>query len=449
MIFGDANTAGDKLKFEGKDILIPVNDESNYSLIVRVKDASGKYIYSNDISSAIEFQPSTTSVSFVETKGRVSLNNEGKTGSDEIKILYNRQVIGVINLTVIEARKAAGVYFEVGNTKTSAYTVSDVYGIGATRVKIKVIDQYGNNIDVKGYDPAGGLASNITIEKVAGPYTIAHVASDGTAYMDFEAFGYGSTDGKKYQYKVTYSDPGKGSATGYFELIVKTPLTSIASTYKLMIDGKTNITIGSSMSEFPKLSLVMYELKDNLIYNTITTLYTSDTVVYQNNFFYKLFKEGSTTEIKDSGCVKNSAIYPIYENADGKLVKLEPGTYSVVVYKKVSTGFTTVATETFTITDDDANVEVKLKKDTTSEKLNKESASDATLLRTVFGECFTIKKGSKEIQTSDISFPAKGISSDQYGVFFPSIIVTESVTIGGKTYLLEKEVEIRQYIKTK
>ncbi|MBR4724352.1 MAG: Ig-like domain-containing protein [Lachnospiraceae bacterium] len=449
IVIDNANTAGDKLKFEGKDLLIPVNDESGKSLIARVKRYDGKYIYSNDVGSPIEFQPETTSVCFVDTSGRIDFNTEGKTGSDVIKILYNRQVIGTVQVTIIDARKASALLFEAGGKNVSGYTVSDVFGVGATRIKIKVLDQYGNILDIKGYDATGGLASNITIEKISGPYTAAYVSSDGTAYMDFEAYGYGSTDGKDYQYKVTYSEQGKGTVTGYFNLTVKTPLTSIPSTYKLMINGKTDITLGSSANALPKVDLVLYELKDNLIYNTISTVYTSDNVVYENNCFYKLYKEGNTNEIKDAGCVKNSAIYLVYENADGKLTKLEPGKYSVVVYKKISSGIVNIATESFTITDDDSKIEISLKKDTTSETLTKESASDVNVLRTVFAECFTVKKGNEEVPVTNISFPERGISSDKYGIFFPSVIVTDTVTVGGKTYTLEQEIELRQYIKTK
>ncbi|MCR5321969.1 MAG: Ig-like domain-containing protein [Lachnospiraceae bacterium] len=449
IVFANVNTEGSKLKFEGKDILIPSNDDTGNFLIARVKNAEGKYVYSNEPSSPIEFEPVTTAVSFVETHGKVNPNTDGKIGTDEIKVLYNRQVIGTVKIAIIEARKASTVVFDVGGGAISTFTISDVYGIGATKIRIKVLDQYGNPINVKGYEAADEIASTFTVEKISGPYTIAKYASDGNAYMAFEAYGYGSTQGSTYQYKVVYNDKNYGSATGYFNLIVKTPMSSIPSSYSLRIEGDTDISLGNSISALPKIDVYMYELKDNLIVNTIKNIYTSETVIYENNYFYRLYKAGTRDEIKDKGCVDTGKISPIYETAEGKLAKLSPGKYQVEVYKKTSAGTNIVATETFTITDDSNNITITLINDSTKEKLSKESVSDISVLRAVVSECFEIKRGNDDVPITDIYFPSKGISADQYGVFFPDIIVTRSVTIGNKTYTLENDIEIRQYIKAK
>lgn len=449
IVFANPNTEGSKLKFEGKDILIPVNDDSGYSLVARVKTYDGKYIYSNEPSSPIEFEPVSTQVSFVDAVGKVNPNSEGRTGVDEVKVLFNRQVIGVVKITMIEARKATALLFELGGRNISSYTISDVYGIGATRIKIKVVDQYNNLINVRSYENADDVASNITFEKISGPYTIIKVAADGTAYMDFEAYGYGSTAGISYQYKVTYQDKNFGTATGYFNLIVKTPLSSIASVYSLQLDETTDISIGSSVSELPKIDVFMYELKDNLIVNTIKNIYTSDSAVYVNNYYFKLFKAGTRDEIKTKGCVETGKINPVYESSDGKLEKLDAGKYQVEVYRKNSNGDSIVATGVFTITDDSSKISVNLIKDTTTQKLTKESASDISILRAVIGECYEIKRGNDVVPVTDIYFPERGISADQYGVFFPEIIITRAVTVGNKAYTLRDSFEVRQYIKAR
>lgn len=449
VVFANVDTEGSKLKFEGKDILVPVNDDSEYHLIARVKTFDGKYIYSNQPSSPIEFEPVTTQVSFVNALGKITPNSEGKVGVDEVKVLYNRQVVGVFKIAIIDARKASALLFESGGRSVSSATVSDVYGVGATRIKIKVVDQYSNVINVKAYENADNVASSITIEKISGPYTIAKAAADGTAYMDFEAYGYGSTDGRSYQYKVTYSDKNYGTVTGYFDLIVKTPLTSITSTYKLQVEGTTDISINSSMKELPKIDIYMYELKDNLIVNTIKNIYTSDSTVYVNNYYYKLFKAGTRDEIKTKGCVDTGKICPIYETSNGQIAKLDAGKYQIEVYKKASNGDSVVATEVFTITDDSSAISVNLVKDTTTQKLSRDAVSDISVLRAVIGECYEIKRGNDAVPISDIYFPEKGISADQYGVFFPEVIVTSTVTIGNKKYTLQDSVEIRQYIKAR
>ncbi|MBP5330241.1 MAG: Ig-like domain-containing protein, partial [Lachnospiraceae bacterium] len=60
LALANPETAGSKIKFEGKSIGLPINDENDRYLIARVKDYTGNYIYSNDVNSPVIFEPQTT-----------------------------------------------------------------------------------------------------------------------------------------------------------------------------------------------------------------------------------------------------------------------------------------------------------------------------------------------------------------------------------------------------
>ncbi|MCR5332392.1 MAG: hypothetical protein K6E62_14595 [Lachnospiraceae bacterium] len=444
LVLEDPEKAGSKMTFSGKPVTLPVNDDSGNYLIARVKDYSGKYIYSNDQGSPVIFEPETTQYCYVAANGKIIIADKG---TDIVKILYNGKLIGRAAVTVIDARKASAVMFEVGGKFTESAVVSDAYGIGSSRVNIQVRDQYGELLKVKGYAEFSNFASNLSIEASGGPNAVAYAASDGTAYVNFDAAGYGSTAGQIYKYKVIYDDPLAGKAEGYFNLVVKTPQNTLPSTYSLKIEGNTDISLGASVNELPGLDLRMYEMKGGLVYSRIVPLYTSESVIYESNCFYRLYKEGSATEIKDAGCVQTDKINPVYVNSDGKLVKLEAGAYKVVVYKKNSTGFSTIAAGTFVLTDNDNAIKVQQIKKTTSEKLNKDSASDIGLMRAIFNECFKITKGNNEIPVIDVSFP-DDVTTDNYGVYFNNVIINDTVTVGTKTYTIEHPIKIRTFIKS-
>ncbi|MBP5332009.1 MAG: hypothetical protein J6Y89_09180, partial [Lachnospiraceae bacterium] len=368
-------------------------------------------------------------------------------GTDIVNVLFNGKMIGKAVVTIIDARKASAVLFEVGGQYTESAVVSDSFGIGSSRVNLQVIDQYGERLKVKGYEAFNNLASNLIMESSDGPNSTVYAATDGTAYVDFDAAGYGSEAGRIFKYKAVFDDPVTGKTESYFNLIVRTPISSLASTYTLKIEGNTDISLGSTVSELPSLNLKLYEMKGTLIYNKILPVYTSDSVIYESNCFYRLYKEGSSVEIKDSGCVMNDKICPVYENSDGKLVKLEPGAYKVVVYRKNTNGLSTIAASTFVLTDKDNAVVVQQTKKTTSEKLTKDSSSDIGLLRTIFGECFTIKKGDVEIPVMNVSFP-DDVTTDNYGVYFNNVIISDTVTVGSKVYTIDYPIKIRTFIKS-
>ena len=447
------NTSSEKLTFDGRAINIPINDEGDLYIVARVKDANGKYIYSNDSSSGISFEPNTTNACFVDSTGRIV--DKFRKGSDQIKVKYKNTLIGAVTVNIIESRTAKTVIFETDGKTADSLVASDSFGIGTADVTVKVIDQYNGLLPVRSTGTMN-FASNLRIEPVTtgsyGPTGTAYSNSDYSGRVEFEAYGHGSTTGTAYRYKVIYDDTVYGKAEGYFTLVVKTPVSSAASTYQVRVLGNTDLTVNESTAEFPVLQIKLYELKGGLKYSLLSPVYTVNNVTDTGSYYYRLYleKSGSSTEIRDAGCVQNDRINTVYVNSQNKLVKLDAGAYKLTVYCKMATGTDRpVANVAFVLTDKASGYTVEQKSTTTSQTVSSSTAADQSLLRAIFDECFVLRRGTETVPVTDISFDDREVTVDQNGIFFNSVTVVTNVTVNGRQSSIETRIEVRKYIRSR
>ena len=350
VVYDSQIVEGSKLSFNGKDIKIPINDDSLNYIIARVKGFDGKYMYSNDLDTRMSFESVTTNVCSISSNGRVEINQNKSTGSDTIKLLFNRIEIGRFTIYVTEATQVTNMTFEVGGKSADSYIAADSPSAGTTKVIVKLFDQNGTIIKPRSYD-------NIMVDQLdEGPWVSLSLDSSGNACMGFETYGFGTMDGKLYRYKVTYSDTNRGTIEKVYNLIIKTSLSSITSTYSLDVSSQVDLSTISATSELPKLDLKLIEFKESVFYKQVTPVYPADsTSIRDKSFFYKLFKtdSGYEIEVDNENALKTDKILCAYKNADGEIEKLESGSYLIRVYQKTSSGVYDIASGTFVITDNE------------------------------------------------------------------------------------------------
>ncbi len=457
MVFSGATIAsgsksGDQLNWTEPVLRISVSDTTGYKIVARIKTSDGKYVYSNSDSSNLVFSSVTSSACFVKDDGTIV---PFSTGNDSVNIYYGTDIthgvpIGTITVNVVGKRVPTRMVFEQNGSPVSTITMSDSYGVSDDSVNIRVYDQYNDLIDITN----NAVSSSIPLSTVLiacvneyGPTANGYANTDGSGRIEFNAVGIGTTSGRNYQMKVSYNDAAYGTLDGYITLIVFTPDQTAPSSYRVEVEGDKNMKVSSGVSELPRLEIKLYEIKRNVKFNRILTVKPSPnitgTYVADGDFFYRLYKNDTTAAEVRYGIVTDY-INVVYEANNG-LVKYEPGSYSLRVYKRTGSNDVLVATKDIVLTDT-ASIKCDQISATTSVPLKNNMTKDE--LKIVFGECFRVMIGTDSVGTSQIDFGDDTITNNGQ-VFFRSVTVTETVTIGGRVYTLTHKVQLNTTIRNK
>ncbi|MCR5684999.1 MAG: Ig-like domain-containing protein [Lachnospiraceae bacterium] len=452
LILTNSVEAGEKLVFDGAQLSMPAKEtKTGYRLIARVKNYAGEYIYSDGAAAGkITFEtPKSAKSCYVASNGDAS--SLDAAGSDPVYIKFNGQVIGTATINVIEARKASSMIVKVDGTQGNLAFYSDVIGVGDLRIDVEVYDQYGAVLPIKGTGAASlatNLGAEITISSGCPSFSL-HAREDGTGYIDFTCAGFGSLTGKTYLYKITYMDPVYGTFSQTFTLVVQTPIAQAPSAYTVAAEGDTDMTLSAVMNDFPYVKVVLYEWKNNLKYGTVTPVYSSEHAAPVEGFFYELRREGSNELISISGCTETDRIYTVYPDYTGKLSMLAPGDYSLSVYQKKSGGVIPISGTNFTLTGQPGSYSVKNISEITSQTITADTEKDLAQLRSIFAECFSLKKDGNDISSLNIDFPKAPKVLDKGIIYFDTASVTETVRIAGKIYTIVYTLNIDKMIYDK
>ena len=450
---GSATKAGDKMNWDEPVLRVSVSDQTGYRLVARVKNSEGKYVYSDTTGSNIAFESVTSNSCFVKDDGTIVPFN---TGSDTVNVCYvtdatHREAIGTVTISVVGKRVPTRMVFEQNGASVSTVTMSDAYGVSDDSVNIRVYDQYNDAIDITNAAVSATISLSTVIVSCVneyGPTANGYANTDGSGRIEFNAVGLGTTGGRNYQMKVSYNDAAYGSLDGYITLIVFSPDQTATSTYRVEVDGDKNMKVSAAATELPRLEIKLYEIKRNVKYNRIFSIKPSPNItgsyIADGEYFYRLFKNDSTAAEVRYG-ITADYINVVYESNNNGLVKYEPGSYTLRVYKRSGSNDIQIATTEIVLTD---NASIKCEKiaDTTSVPLKNNMTKDE--LKMVFNDCFRVTIGNDSIGTNQIDFGDDTITNNGQ-VFFRSVTVTETVTIGGKVYTLTHKVQLNEIVRNK
>ncbi|MCR4720509.1 MAG: Ig-like domain-containing protein [Lachnospiraceae bacterium] len=443
--------AGELLDWSKTVTKISVSDKNGQKIVARVKNAEGKYIYSNSENSKILFSSSTSKCCYVQNNGSIL---PFETGVDTIVVYYGDDIttgipIGSFNVTVVGARVPSRMIFEQEGKEVSVIQMSDAYGVSTDSVKIKVIDQYGDTIDItnNASNNMMGLTSVIaTCVDSYGPSLITYANTDGTGRLEIDALGRGESTGKSYRIKVSYNDVSYGSIEAYLAVNVMSPNPSLNSGYRVEVVGDTNMKLTSGSVNFPKLDICLYEMKGGVKYQRIKGIKPAPnltgTYFADGDYSFRVYKaDASTYEISKG--LTTDTVNIVYEENNG-LVKYATGKYLLRVFKRTGMTDMALAATEFTLTDTAGEIKWDLISPTTKTTLRDNMSSEE--LKMVFGECFKLTIGSNTVGTSQIDFAEAPIANNGQ-VFFRSINVIETININGRVYTLTHKVEINTPIK--
>ena len=432
---------------------LSVSDDKGFKLVARVKNGEGKYIYSNDDNSQIKFGSATSTSCFVSVDGSIV---PFATGSDTVIVYYGADIttgtpIGTITVNVVGKRVPSRLIIEQNGTQISTIQTSDAYGVSEDSVNIKILDQYGDRIDITNNAVSSTIPlSTVIVSSVQeyGPSANAYANTDGTGRIELNSLGIGATSGKSYSMKVSYSDPSYGTLDGYFTVIAFTPNPNATSSYRVTVEGDKNMKVGSGLA-LPKLEIKLFEMKGNVRYSRILTVKPSPNTgfyVGDGDFFYRIYKtDASSTEIKKG--LETDFIDVVYEENNG-LVKYETGAYVLRVFQRKGSQDVVVASTEFALTDTAGTVKWDLVSPTTKIPLKDNMSKDE--IKMVFAECFKLTIGTDSVGTSQISFSDSDEPITNNGqIFFRNVLVTETVSVNSRIYTLTHKVTLNQTIRNK
>ena len=443
--------AGELLDWTTPVTRLSVSDQKGFKLVARVKNGEGKYIYSNDDNSQIKFGSSTSTSCFVKDDGSIV---PFATGTDTVVVYYGPDIttgvaIGSIIINVVGQRVPSRLIIEQNGSPISTLQTSDAYGVSEDSVNIRILDQYGDQIDITNNAVSSTIPlSTVIVTSVQeyGPSANVYANTDGTGRIEINSLGIGATSGKSYSMKVSYSDPSYGTLDGYFTVLVFTPNPNATSSYRVMVEGDKNMKVGSGLA-LPKLEIKLFEMKGNVRYSRILTVKPSPNsgfYVGDGDFFYRIYKADATsTEIKKG--LSTDYIEVVYEENNG-LVKYETGAYVLRVFKRNGTQDGMVASTEFTLTDTAGTVKWDLVSPTTKIPLKDNMTKDE--IKMVFAECFKLTIGTDSVGTSQIDFSDEPITNNGQ-IFFRTVLVTETVSVNSRIYTLTHKVTLNTTIRNK
>ncbi|MCR5830015.1 MAG: Ig-like domain-containing protein [Lachnospiraceae bacterium] len=447
---------GSLLDWEKPVTMLSVSDTTGYKLVAKIKKSDGSYLYSNDADSHIIFGAKNQvkiKSCYVNTNGTLI---PFETGSEDVVIYYGDDVttgipIGQMSINVVDKRIPSRMIIEQNNVPVTALKMSDAYNVSKEYVTLKLLDQFGQQIDITG-EGSVGYVSNITVSSVEsdGPSAYCRANTDGTGLIELDALGRGASTGKNYRIKVSYSDTAYGSLDGYFSVLVFSPNSSLPSTYSVSVEGDTNMKI--TAMALPELKINLYEVKNGVKYQKVDHVKVSTNVsgysIYDGDFFYKLYKANTSAEIKKG--VVNDSIKIVYNEDGNGLVKYETGAYVIKVFKRQSINGQIVdpqvAAVEFTLTDTTGALKWELISPTTTTAIKE--GMDAEMLKPILGECMKFYIGNESVGTSQITFPEQPIVNNGQ-VFFRTVAITQAITVGGASYSLKHTLTINTVIRSK
>ena len=448
-----SSKAGELLDWANPNTRISVSDSNGFKIVARVKNGEGKFIYSNADSSMIKFGSLTSNCCFVKNDGSII---PVATGTDTVGVYYGSDIttgdiIGTVVVNVVGKRVPSRMIFEQNGDAVSTISMSDAYGVSEDSLNIRIIDQYGDLIDITNNAVSNTLPiSTVLVTSVAeyGPSANVYANTDCTGRIEINGLGLGASTGKSYQMKVSYSDPAYGTLDGYFTALVFSPNPNATSTYRVDVEGDLNMKVGSGITSLPKLEIMLYEMKGNVRYTRIMTVKPSPNLtgvyVADGDFFYRLYKADATAAEVKKG-IETDYIDVVYEENNG-LVKYETGAYVLRVFRRSGTTDVMVASKEFTLTDTAGTVKWDLVSPTTKVTLKDNMTRDE--IKMVFDECFKVTIGTDSVGTSQIDFSEEPVTNNGQ-IFFRSVLVTETVSVNGRIYTLTHKVTLNTTIRNK
>lgn len=429
-------TAGKNIDFAAAGGLEIAMGDMGYYLVVRAKDAAGNYVYSNDTNSKFDFSSSNNGVLIVYKTGEIFPLSRGTA---TVSVSYGGKVIGTYTVQVVDTRKVAQIVFtmdgEVKNTAIISSAVGD--GLADLRVKVTAKDQYQRDISI-------ASANDVTVDPTStfSPVPTKYIDSNGDLYITLSGASWGSDSGTTYSYRVTY-----GSCTSGFNVVVRNPIATASSSYKIVLTGDTDLAVPNANGSLPSITVSLFEQKNGVNYRKIDSVWPDIYASGTDTFYYTVVNPNGS-RITDSNVLGFSKINTAAANSNDVLTKLTAGTYTITVYRKLSAGSTQVASTRFTLTDKQADVKAERIKEKTNMAIS--SGMSTSQMVSVLLDCYRITIGDEVINNAyDITFVNPAARTNLLVVTDIEILKRVSVTEGDKkTYYLKYVIPIRSAIES-
>lgn len=434
----NSTLTGSKLDWESKDHNIVAIDDNDYRVVARMRNAEGKFIYSDEIQGKVTFKVSgNASVIGVFGNGVVF---PVSSGSDVIIVDYDKTSIGAKEVAVVPKRVASRIVYESDGKLLSSKKVSSNYGVGKCDIVVKVLDQYGKVLklnSLSGYN----YTTDITFELAdsIGPMATVSVDKDGLGHANLDVSGFGSKEGRIFTYKVNYNG-AYGKVSSDFVIIGLIPDSSLESKYEVKLEGKTDVTMDSKSVEFPVVNISLGEYKGDVLNTIMTSIYPAvDNGPSVNGLYYYRVIDKDGKQIKDGlELGKFSLVYP-----EGSLLKkYAAGDYSISIFKGVNGGYEYITGTAFTVTDSKASVNVEQIAEITSTKISK-NMTEADITN-AFNSCFKVMVGNENVPISNIIIEKPILGDNQ--MIFRNIKVRDFVTVNNTAYYFEFDVVVNKQI---
>ncbi|MCR5432726.1 MAG: Ig-like domain-containing protein, partial [Lachnospiraceae bacterium] len=439
-----------KLNWDAPVTNFSISDKEGYKLVARIKKMDGTYIYSSDVNSNIIFGTNTAKTCYITPDGVLV---PIAMGTETVVVYYGNDVstgtpIGQFTVNVVNKRIPANMIFEQNGGSVSVVRMSDAFNVSREKVNFKVIDQYGDQLDIEGTSSTTYVTMvTATCMDSNGPYATIYANSDGTGLLELDALGRGSQTGSSYRIKVAYNDPRYGSYDGFITALVFSPNSAVNSTYSASVEGDTNMTI--TPVSLPELKINLFEVKNGIKYQKIDQIKVAPDIsgytVYDGEYYYRLYKAETGKEIKKG--LANDTIKPVYNDEGNGLVKYETGEYQIRVFRRQTINGQyvdpQVAMGKFVLTDTTGRVTWKIVSKTTNMPI-KEGMTEESL-KPILGECVRFYIGTASVGTSQITFPDAPYVYDGQ-VFFRTVAITQAVTVGSTSYSLKHTITLNEVI---
>ncbi len=428
----------------GKDIdftksAIVAKGDYGRRLVVKAKNASGDYVYSNAADSRFTFEAGSASNTtfFIDGDGTITPLN---TGSAEVKILYDNTVISTTVLAVTEERKITAIMFKKdGGDMTSTFTLSSVPGVDTTDITVIAYDQYQEKYAFQFTDQINVIG----IGSITLPVTKT-INMDGTITLTVSGGGFGSQKGTAYPIKVECGN----TASSSFTVVVQDPPYNATATYKLVLTGDKDLAIPTASGGLPKLDITLFEQRGGINVGKITNIYPAGFTISTDQYFYEVSAPVGYKSFP-SGAMHIDYIDLFTNDGNNVITKLPTGICQVTVYRKTATGKTPVASASVMLSDSQELPVVEILRLHTSNYAITSGMSES-VARSVFLDCAKVTWYNPSTKTHDILGTSEieivltngKIQSSLRNLYIGAILCKKIVTVEAVTYTLVQKVTI-------
>lgn len=438
----DTSLTGDKLSWDKTVKGLSISDNGSYRLVAKVKDGSGKFIYSTDAGSNIVFgladASGTNHKIFIEDNGHIWPLKEGTENVNVyLKAGTTLDKIGTVTVSIGASRIPAKIGILVDGLAASGDTFKRTDSVWTTNpvLSVAVYDNYGgifNNTKITDF-------SVTTTAKNQYGY-VTKVNADGTAELAF--YGNGTAEGTQVYFTINYTYLNQGKAEKISKeicLIIYTPDPKATPTYTVAVDGTTDLTIKDVKDLNKSVQIKLIDTRNGIRYKEIA-LTTREAALAGYGYYFTLTKAGPGGDVQITDHVNASSI-DLVTVKDKQITKMDAGVYTIHVYlKNLSVNDTEVAVATLNVTDSqDGAVLKRLPVEKTTIKFT--TASTVAEMNQALLQCYsvTINGVTAAMEVVD-AMPMNG------AVYFRTIKATGTINVGGTSYTVTYPITLEELI---